>query len=296
MKHKPRSREEIGAIDSGNAEGAGSRLGGRLVEKGTLTEEDVRRIVQSQREKGLLFGEAAVSLGLLTRDDLQRALSEQYSYPYLEVGGSALDRLLVAAHRPFSRQAESFRTLRTELLMRWFDDRHKIIAVSMPRHGQAASVVAANLAICFAQLGERTLLIDGNFRTPRQRDLFGLPVTPGLSGVLTGRSALSDAITTIKPFDNLAVIPAGPIPPNPQELLGQVSFSYLLETAPAGFNIVVVEMPPILEFADAQRIASLAGGCVIATRRHQTSLADIELCKLQINPTGAKIVGTVIIE
>jgi len=294
VNNNPRGTDDDAARNIGNVEKSETYLGRQLLEKGTLSEEDVRRIIANQRENGLLFGEAAVSLGLLTREGLQQALSEQYSYPYVEVGGSVLDPLLISAHKPFSPQAESFRTLRSELLLRWFDDGHRIIAITVPRQGQSASVVAANLAICFAQLGEKTLLIDANLRASRQQELFGIAKGPGLSTVLSGRSALQDTLATIKPFENLALMTAGPTPPNPQELLGRLSFSYLIETAQAGFDIVVIDTPPILEFADAQRITALAGGCVLTTCRHQTSLADIELCKRQISPTGAKIVGTII--
>lgn len=294
MKNHRRNEESSGARSVGKAEEPRTRLGTRLLEKGALSEDDVRRIVDNQRELGMLFGEAAVSLGLLTQDDLQRALCEHYAYPYVEVGGSALDSLLVTAHKPFSTQAEAFRTLRSELLLRWFNDRQKVIAITVPRGEQTSSVVAANLAISFAQLGEKTLLIDANFRDSRQQELFGITDSPGLSSLLTGRSALADTLTTVKPFENLAVMTAGPAPPNPQELLGRVAFSYLIETAPAGFDIVVIDTPPILEFADAQRVASLARGCVLVTRRHHTAIADIELCKNQITPSGAKIVGTIL--
>ncbi len=294
MKITPKTRGAGAARSAGKIGEPGTRLGRRLLEKGTLSEADVNRIVVTQSERGMLFGEAAVSLGLLTRDDLQRALCEQYSFPYLEVDGSTFDRSLISAHKPFSLHAEYFRTLRSELLIRWFDDQHKTIAITVPRDEQTASVVAANLAISFAQLGEKTLLIDANFRASWQQELFGLGNSAGLSTLLTGRSTLEDALTIVRPFDNLAVMTAGPTPPNPLELLSRVAFSYLMETAPASFDIVVVDAPPMLEFADAQRIVALARGCVLATVRHHTSLADIELCKLKIGPTGAKIVGTII--
>jgi protein-tyrosine kinase len=272
----------------------GVRIGRRLVEKGKISEEDIQRIVATQRDQGLMFGEAAVGLGLVTDDELQRALSEQFAYPYVEVIGSGLSALLSSAHQPFGQQAEAVRLLRSQLMLRWFNDRKNAIAVTAARGGDGSSVVAANLAICFAQLGERTLLVDANFRAPRQHELFALKNRTGLSTILTGRSKPSDAVVSIAPFKNLSVIPAGPTPPNPQELLGRIAFSYLIETAPTGFDFVIIDTPPILEYADAQIVASIASGCLLVTRRHHTRIADIKLSQAQLAPTGASLVGTVI--
>jgi receptor protein-tyrosine kinase len=294
MKTEPRPRDDVVEHD-GHAVPAATRLGTQLLERRTLSAEDVGRIMANQRETGQLFGEAAVSLGLLTREGLRRALAEQYAYPYVEVG-SALNPSLVSAYDPFSAQAESFRTLRSELLLRWFDHKHRTIAITLPRASPGASVVAANLAICFAQLGGKTLLIDANFRAAKQHELFGLTGALGLSTVLAGRSALPDALATIKPFADLMLLTAGPAPPNPQELLSRDAFSHLLQTASADFDVIVIDTPPLLQFADAQLIAAHAGGCVLTTRRHRTSLADIERCKLQLGATGAAIVGTIIVD
>jgi chain length determinant protein tyrosine kinase EpsG len=296
VEHAGHASQAAQATAGARAAPAATRLGTQLLERRTLSAEDVARIMASQRETGQLFGETAVALGLLTREGLRRALAEQFAYPYVEVAGSALNPSLVSAHKPFSAQAESFRTLRSELLLRWFDQQHRTIAITLPRASHGASVVAANLAICLAQMGGKTLLIDANFRAAQQHKLFGLAGVLGLSTVLAGRSALADAMVTIQPFEDLTLLTAGPAPPNPQELLSRDAFSHLLRTASAQFEVIVIDTPPLLEFADAQLIAAHAGGCVLTTRRHQTSLADIELCKFQLGATGAEIVGTIIID
>ncbi len=272
----------------------GMRLGRCLVEKGRISETDIQRIVAAQREQGLMFGEAAVSLGLVTDDDLQHALSEQFAYPYVTVAGSGLSPMLSSAHQPFGPQAEAVRLLRSELTLRWFNERQKAIVVTAARGGDGSSVVAANLAISFAQLGERTLLIDANFRAPLQHQLFAVQNRTGLSTILTGRGKPGDALVVIPAFTNLSLIPAGPAPPNPQELLGRLAFSYLIETAPANFDFVIIDTPPILDFADAQVAASVASGCLLVTRRHRTRIADIKLAKAKLAPTSAQLVGTVI--
>jgi chain length determinant protein tyrosine kinase EpsG len=204
--------------------------------------------------------------------------------------------LLFAAHQPFSRQSEALRTLRSQLMFRWFNDKRKSIAVTASRSGEGASCLAANLAIVFAQLGERTLLIDANLRNPSQQYLFGLASVPGLSNLLSGRCDADDVFNPIRPFDNLSVLCAGAAPPNPQELLSQIAFSYLVETAPACYDAVIIDTPPTLEYADAQVVSALVGGCVLATHRHQTRLADIEQVRRQLEPSGAQMVGAVIYE
>ncbi len=269
-------------------------LGKRLVDSGTLSAKEVGRIVVAQREQGLLFGEAALSLGLVTESELQRALAEQYAYPYAERGVSRLSSQLFAAYEAAGDRSESIRALRSQLLLRWFNDQRKVIVVTSPRRGQGASTIAGNLAVSFAQLGERTLLIDANLRTPKQHELFGLDNSVGLSSVLSGRALPNAAFMNIASFKNLFVMCSGPPPVNPQELLGRVAFSYLVETAPAAFDVVVIDTPPILEYSDAQLVVAIAQGCILSLKQNRTTLADVESSKTEIEPTGATLIGTVL--
>src|SRR5256885_1867556 len=149
-------------------------LGRLLVDSGKLTERDVNRIATTQRKKNLRFGEAAQRLGLVSTDDVARALAKQFGYPYV-TGESALDPTLVAAYHPFSPAAEALRELRSQLQLRWFNDTNNTLAIVAPRRRSGCSQLAANLAIVFAQLGKRTLLIDANFRRPSQQMLFRAP-------------------------------------------------------------------------------------------------------------------------
>jgi len=276
------------------ADASAERLGQQLVEMGKIAEQDIARIVVNQRELGLPFGQAAVGLGLLSDDDLRRALAIQYAYPYVEVGGSSISPRVVTAHRPFDGQSEVFRSLRSQLNLRWFKDRRKTLAVVGPRRNAGASTIAANLAVSFAQLGKRTLLIDANLRAPRQHELFGLKNTGGLSNVLTGRSAPGAELSTVAPFEHLSVLCAGPPPPNPQELLSRPTFSYLIETAPASFDVILIDASPLLDYSDALMVSALAAGSLLITRRDKTRIEDVERVKRQLLPTGAILVGTVI--
>src|ERR1700753_684662 len=105
------------------------------------------------------FGEFAVDLGFVTAADVNEILARQFSYPVVSLEESGFSPLLVTATQPMGVQAEAFRRLRSQLLLRCFSDRQKSIAVTSCHRGHGSSVLAANLAILFAQLGERTLLI-----------------------------------------------------------------------------------------------------------------------------------------
>jgi protein-tyrosine kinase len=274
-------------------------LGALLVAEGALSALDIDKVLVAQRKSGLRFGEAAQKLGLVKADHVQAALALQFGYPIVGGNGahrSALDPRLFMACDPFGAQAEAVRNLRSELMLRWFSDKRKLLAVIAPRTGTGCSSVAANLAIGCAQIGERTLLIDADLRFPRQGPLFGIADEAGLAAVLDDRIALKGAIARVPGFEHLSVLTAGPSVPNPQELLSRVHFAYAMETAPGGFDVVIVDTPPLLESADAQLIAARAGGCVLVTRRNVTRMDDIAQCKRRLQPTHATLLGMVINE
>jgi protein-tyrosine kinase len=270
------------------------RIGEILVSSGVLKESDVEKILAVQRKRGLHFGEAAVALRILSERDLRRALAAQFDYPFVAPGESALAPALVAAYEPFSQYTEQLRTLRSQLLMKWFGSHGTALAVTAPRSGDGCSTLAANLAIVFAQLGERTLLIDTNMRNPVQYELFGLEANDGLAEVLNGRISVDESLHRIAHFENLYVLPAGAPPPNPQELLSRLSFTELLEELSARFDVMLLDTPPLLNYADAQIVSARTGACLLGTRRHSTTFADVERAKTQLSPNITTILGAVI--
>lgn len=204
--------------------------------------------------------------------------------------------LLVGLHQPQGRLTEAMRELRSQLILRWFKDGRTALAVTGARPRDGSSVIAANLAIVMAQLGERTLLIDANFRKPRQRELFGLKPEAGLTDLLRGKDVYDEALTAVPSLEHLRVLCAGASPSNPQELLSRASFIYVLKTMADKYRAIIIDTPPALEFADAQIIAARAQGCILVTRRHRTRLTDVEAVKGRLQPTGAQLLGAVINE
>ncbi len=189
------------------------RLGGILAEEGKLSAGDIERVLELQRVAGLRFGEAALRLGLIAADDLRCAVAKQYGFPYLPSGDGGISSELVVAYEPFHPRAEELRALRTQLLIRWSNAgiRRRMLAIVSPGSGEGRSYVAANLAVVFSQLGERTLLIDADLRAPRQHRIFNVPDRIGLSAVLSGRA------------DRGAVVPIPEVAPGVRDFAGGVT-------------------------------------------------------------------------
>lgn len=275
---------------------AGRSIGALLIDSGRLTPEAAERILKLQKEQGLRFGDAAIQLGLLSDADIQQALSRQYDYPYLMPGDDRISEEVVAAFKPFSPVVEQLRALRSQLMLRWFDAEsgRKALAVVSPDNGEGRSFTAANLAVVFSQLGERTLLVDADLRQPRQHQLFHLANKVGLSSVLAGRAELAEAIIRISGLRDLSVLPAGAVPPNPQELLSRPVFTALLATLQAQYDIVIIDTPPAGRTADAQAITARAHGALVVARKDITALPALQAMVTSLQQGGGNVVGSLL--
>ncbi len=267
---------------------ANAHIGALLVDSGKISQEEADRVMRLQREKGLRFGDAALKLGLITAIDIEQV-------PYLIPGTSSLSGELVAAYAPFDRKVEVFKAIRSQLMLRWFnqDLGFKHLAIVSPCRKEGRSYFAANLAVVFSQLGERTLLIDADMRNPRQHTLFNLENRRGLSTFLSGREA-ADIIDHIVPLPDLSILSAGPVPPNPQELLGRPLFQKLLADLGKEYDVIILDTPAGEENADAQTIATRAGGAFMVARRHRTSLHALKTLSNRLKETAVAMMGAVI--
>jgi chain length determinant protein tyrosine kinase EpsG len=250
-------------------------------------------VLKRQRELGWRFGEAAIELNLITDTDLREALAKQYEFPYLVAGPDGVSKELIAAWDPFHPVVEELRGVRTQLLIRWFNPAagRRTLAIASPGQREGRSFIAANLAVSFSQLGQRTLLIDADFRSPRQQGIFNIADRFGLSSVLSGRADLSVA-APVAGLTGLAVLPAGPVPPNPLELLSRPSFAALLAKAQQEYDVVLIDTPPATEYADAQSIAFRAGDVLLVSRRDHTRVDETERAVKELSDASARIVGT----
>jgi protein-tyrosine kinase len=269
-------------------------IGRMLIDSGRLAPDDVQRILDYQTRAGLPFGEAGVALGLLADDDVQQVLAAQFGHAALSPD-SGLASELVAATDPDSDAVEHLRSLRSQLMLRWFEnnERHGGLAVVSPGAGEGRSYIAANLAVLFSQLGKRTILIDADLRNPRQHEIFGIPGRVGLSAVLAGRAGW-EAVNEVKAVPGLWLLPAGAVPPNPQELLARPGFARLISALRSTYEVILIDTPDAESCADAGTIAARAGAALMVACRDRSSVPRLGSLSADLRQFGVTIVGAVL--
>jgi chain length determinant protein tyrosine kinase EpsG len=180
-------------------------------------------------------------------------------------------------------------------MVRWFDKEpaHKALAIISAARHEGRSFIAANLAVVFSQLGERTLLIDADLRQPRQHQLFGLDNRSGLSALLSGRAG-PETVHKIPSLAHLSVLPAGALPPNPQELLARPLFDLLLHQFSSQFEVILVDSPAAAESADAQTIAVRAAAALVVVRKNASRVWRVQGVSDSVVQGKATIVGAVL--
>lgn len=273
----------------------GKQLGSVLQEQGKITSEDAARVMLVARDRELPFGEAARELGLVSASDIQQAIAYQFEYRYLQPGEGDYAPELYMAYEPFGEEAESLRHLRDQLNQSWFERGNKGLAITALSNDAPCSMLAANLAIAFSQLGLRTLLVDANLRRPRQEDIFRCQGAKGLTEVLVGR-ADGDVLLPLPHFQYLHVLPAGTLPPNPQELLGRPSCRNFFSNVCERFDVVLFDTPAFTRASEAFTIASRAGGVLLTCERELTRMQDLQAVTQRLSSVGASVAACLYIE
>lgn len=271
------------------------KIGDALIVHAKLKADDVERILNLQKDKNLLFGEAAKKLGLVTAADIEHVLAQQFNYPYIRESSSSVSKQLTVAHAPFTTESESVRSLRGQLMMRWFNQGNKTLAITSSTSDENAHLVAANLAIAFSQLSKKTLLIDANLRQPNQHQLFGIDSKLGLTNIL-GNQQGSYELTRPHSLPNLAVLAAGTEAPNPQELLSLEAFSSLLADLENIYDIILIDTTPLSLGSDMLLVVSKVEAAVIVARQDITMASDLQLLSEQLSTTGVKVIGSILQE
>lgn len=268
-------------------------IGDIMRESHRLSAAQINQILVYQRERQVRFGDAAVALGIVSADEVLRALSEQFRYPYAPPG--QLSDELVTATRPFSDEAEAIRGVRHEVTTRLAQQEggRRAVAVVSPNVGDGKTYVAANLAIAFSQLRQRTLLVDADMRNPRLHTLFGLREGTGLSGILSGRTQRLDVLP-VPGLPHLFVLPVGAVPPNPLELIESPAFDVLLLEMLQKFNHVIVDTPAAAYGADGSAIAAHCGAALAVARRRRSKLAAMERMVERMRANQTLVLGALL--
>lgn len=269
-------------------------IGSILANLRNLTADQVEKIASHQRDKSVRFGEAAVALGYASNDDVMFALAQQFHYPYAAEDKRSANSELVTLNQPFGVQSESFRAVRSQIMMRMFNEgqERRAIAVVSPDAGDGKTYFAANLAVALAQLGGRTLIVDADLRHPRLHEVFGVGNKAGLSGILSGR-AESQIIQQVAGVPSLFLLPVGSTPPNPLELLERPAFGLLMRELLTKFDHIVVDTPAACYGSDGAVIASRCGAALVVARKDKARVSSLHDMVANISETPAIVVGVV---
>ncbi|WP_294540667.1 hypothetical protein [uncultured Rhodoblastus sp.] len=267
-----------------------------LVRLAKLSDQQIGQIEAYGKAHGVSFLEAAVAIGAVKRENLMTALSRQYNYPIIgdDVGLPELSRELVIGHEPFGAAAEIIRSIRTSIVSSAVAQGVRSFVIIGSREGQGVSFVAGNLAVAFAQMAVNTLLVDANLRDPRIAGMFGLdPNREGLSDVLLGMGMDHPAIAK-DVLPGLSVLPAGGVPPNPQELLCGGEFMALTAKFSVDYGIVIYDSSNAMDYSDAYVIASRVGAAIVVGRQNHASFKDLKLVSEKLREHQCTIVGAIV--
>jgi len=272
-------------------------IGDLIRDARNLTAAEVEKVLSYQREHGVRFGEAAVTLGLASPDDVLNALAQQFHYPLANAERRIASPELVTLLQPFSVQAEAIRAVRSQVTMRLAkpDAVRQALAVISPAQGDGKTYFAANLAVALAQLGGRTLIVDADLRGPRQHEVFKVSNAAGLSSLLSGRSE-TQVIQPVEGVPGLFVLPCGPVPPNPLELIERPAFGLLVRELTAKFDHVVIDTAAASLGSDACVVAAKCGAALVLTRKHENRVSALQDLVASMAGSSVQLLGAVVNE
>jgi capsular exopolysaccharide synthesis family protein len=203
------------------------------------------------------------------------------------------EHYLETINAPRSQSSESYRGIRTSILFSLADKEPQSILVTSAVAEEGKTTTAANLAIVMAQYGYKVVLIDSDFHRPRVRKLFSIPQEEGLSNLLVGNKEIKDALfeTYVK---NLYIIPSGPIPPNPSEILGSKRMQVLVSQLKLRFNKIIIDSSPIVPLSDSLVMAKSVDGVVLVVKAGKTPRKVVRLAVEKFEGINAPILGAVL--
>jgi len=279
-----------------------------------LPDESIESIWQAQSTLGVDFVEAALHTGLVTQSEIDAA-QDWVRRREMNEGRSIIEEALrrspkpnsvvvwegeklhpgkelILAHDPYCERSEAIRTLRTELLMRTNGRRGAaMFALLSPCPGEGRSQLAAELALAFAQLGSRTLLVDADMRRPRLHTLFGADNSVGLAQALVDLKSMK--VHGIEGVAKMGLLTAGSLPNNPLELLSGGRFERMAVEWRRSYDYVVIDTPPASQYSDALAVASVAGHVLMLGRTNSTPFNALTEMRRKLATTQAWILGAV---
>jgi protein-tyrosine kinase len=280
-----------------------------------LSQQSVEDAVATMGQLRVSFPKALQHLGLATLEDIEKVSSllhqraparEGFIETAIRAAQGSSSRAvtireglahpcsqLLHARDTDSERSEKIRALRTDLMLLGESaQRGNVFALLSPERGEGRSQICAELAMAFAQLGRRTLLIDADLRHPRQHALFNAENQWGLAQVLADGGNMY--LHRVEGLPEMALLTSGLIPPNPLELVSHRRFERLITELRQKYDFVVIDTPPVSQYADALQIASVAQRVVAVSRSQVSSLKQMKDMLRRLAVTEARILGAVI--
>jgi len=245
---------------------------------------------------GIALALAFLDDRLESREDLHRALGLPVPavIPELPTGVGDVPVARITELMPLSAQAESYRFLRTELMLGSGNERLKTIMVATAKPGQGGTTTAVNLAVALAEVGKRVVLVDADLRRPRLHTFFGESNDAGLTNLLSNGSQDASQALRKTNLETLVLLPAGPPADNPAALLGSERMRQIMARLREHADYVVIDTPSAATFADAAMLGPLVDGVIIVTRAKQ-SVREVDLhTKELFGKVGANVIGAVL--
>lgn len=202
-------------------------------------------------------------------------------------------RNLITVTQPKSPIAEQYRTIRTNIEFMAVDQDIQVILITSATQGEGKSTTSSNLAVAYAQQGKKVLIVDTDMRRPTVHYTFRVANGLGLSSLLTRQAELEKAIMPTK-IDNLSILTAGPIPPNPAELLSSRAMERLITQLRDQYDVIILDAPPLLQVADSRITSKLTDGVVMVVGCTTSDRQRVLKAKEQLELAEAKILGVVL--
>lgn len=200
--------------------------------------------------------------------------------------------MFIVEEAPKSIVAESYKTLRTNLQYSSFDIKNKVIVITSAEQGEGKSTIAGNLSLALAQDGKKVMIVDCDLRRPSLHKKFAISNIQGLSDIIVEKA---NSVKICNQYnENLTIITSGKIPPNPSEMLGSKAMKYLVEQLKEKFDYIILDAPPVLAVSDAQILANIADGVLVAIRAGFTKKDHVNSAISSLKSVNANIIGTVL--
>ncbi|MGI9080609.1 MAG: polysaccharide biosynthesis tyrosine autokinase, partial [Acidimicrobiales bacterium] len=214
--------------------------------------------------------------------------------PVADARHDAAGRSVVSLTEPHSPAAESYRSLRTSIQFLALDTPVVTIEVTSPSPREGKTTTVANLGVAIARAGQRVVIVGCDLRCPSVHEFFGLDGSLGLTSVILGKVPLSAVLQPVAGQNRLSVLPSGPLPPNPAEILSSWRFAEVLTSLHQNADVVLIDAPPVLPVTDALVLSGRVDATLLVTLAGVTARQEVSHAMELLTQVGAPVVGTVL--